>query len=92
MSANGNLHESPLKAPAVEIIDLEAESEEEIPYANGCDAWETQEESDQDDQDEDGLSIYEEVLATMDDEEQAGGGESPPFWVMEGCHQSSHLL
>lgn len=79
MNGNANLHESSLKAPAVQIIDLqsEAESGEEIPCANGCDAWETERESDEDDQDEDGLSIYEEALDAMDDEELADGGKNP---------------
>lgn len=90
MNGNTNLHESPLKAPAVEIIDLlsEAESGEEIPCANGCDAWESEEESDEDDQDEDGLSIYEEALAAMDDEELADAGKSP---FLRGGGKSSWL-
>ncbi|MCJ1426674.1 NAD-dependent histone deacetylase sir2, partial [Sticta canariensis] len=81
MNGTGNLHESPLKAPAVEIIDLQSaiESGEDLsPCGNGCDAWETGEESDEDDEDEDGLSIYEEALNAMDDEELAEGGDSRP--------------
>lgn len=84
---NGSsLHQSPLKAPAVEIIDLQSEPEsgEEIPCANGGNAWETELESDEDDQDEDGLSIYEEALAAMDDEELADSCKKPSTLVRTG--------
>lgn len=95
MNGTGNLHESPLKAPAVEIIDLQSviESGEDLsPCRNGCDAWETGEESDEDDEDEDGLSIYEEALNAMDDEEIADGGQRTlPFWE-ERSPRSSHFL
>lgn len=94
MNGAGNLHESPLKAPAVEIIDLESEiesGEDLSPCGNGCDAWET-EESGEDDEDEDRLSIYEEALNAMDDEELADGGQSTlPFWE-ERSRRSSHFL
>lgn len=83
-NGNGDLHEFPLKAPAVEIIDLQAESGEEMPYTDGCDAWKTEEESEEEDQDEDGLSIYEEALAAMDDEELADGGKSPLSFCYRG--------
>lgn len=81
-NGNGDLHEFPLKAPAVEIIDLEAESGEEMPCNDACDAWKTEEESEEDDQDEDGLSIYEEALAAMDNEELADGGKSPLSFLL----------
>lgn len=95
MNGTGNLHESPLKAPAVEIIDLQSdiESEEDIsPCGNGCDGWETGEDSDDDDQDEDGLSIYEDALNAMDDEELADGGKSTLPFFEERKRRSSHFL
>lgn len=74
-STSGILYESPLKVCAVDVVDLLADdsSSEEVldvvAPTGKCDALGHNEEDDDDDDDDDQLSLYEDALEGMGDEE-----------------------
>lgn len=85
METHGKLHESPLKAPAVEIVDLLSSDEsagDELDVNNRDDAWEDLPEDESGNDEDDILSLYEDALDAMDDDEEddsESGGKKTTF-------------
>lgn len=76
MATHTQLHESPLKVPAVEIVDLLSSDESEGDELNarranaGCeDAWEDISNDGTGDNEFDNVSLYEDALDAMDDDD-----------------------
>lgn len=74
---NANLRESPLKAPAIEIVDLISDngsSEETLAHCLEHDTRSSRRVEEDESEDDDDWSIYEDALDAMDDQDPSPGG------------------
>ena len=90
MDPHGKLCESPLKAPAVEVVDLLSSDESAGDELDANDsrenAWEDVPEDESANDEDDILSFYEDALDAMDGEDEndsdSGGKKTTPFWLL----------